>query len=181
MWSISGSVLIRNPKNISKIKPGVVKILAFDLDGTIIDSRMVIYGAKNSWKLRFPFTGLVMKIFMEGWSIVIFSNQKNLLRSSVRTAMFKSRIENVLRTLDVDIFVFAATADDNYRKPNVGMLQEYLKFNDIESYGGWYVGDACGASCETQGYRWSDCDSKFAANTKLKYKHPEEVLAVKTE
>ena len=170
MWSSKDSVLIYTPDT----KP-TNKLLGFDLDCTLINSKPGDV-SPTSWSLRFPHAGTVIRIFMEyGWTPVIFSNQKNL--SGKRAELFKKRIENILKALGVQMRVYIATRDDKYRKPNTGMISLYT----TQKYAGWYVGDACGPECEITSYRWANSDRKFAENAGLEYKHPEDVLYVKTE
>lgn len=187
MWSSKDSVLIYTPQN----QKFTDKLLGFDLDCTLINSKPGDVSPTN-WSLRFPHAGTVISIFMEyGWTPVIFSNQKNL--SGKRAELFKKRIENVLRGIGVEMHVYIATKDDKYRKPNTGMISLY--YDQYKSFinttptmhiayptiRGWFVGDACGPECEILSYRWANSDREFAKNAGLEYKHPEDVLYVKTE
>lgn len=55
----------------------------------------------------------------------------------------------VLKELDIPISVYAATEDDEYRKPRIGMWRELIDDNDFDVAGvdtadSIFVGDAAG-------------------------------------
>lgn len=75
---------------------------------------------------------------------------KTVKSDQKRLADFKGKVSAVLAQLDLPLSVYAATARDQYRKPRVGMWQELLEDNDLESedsvdlQNSFFVGDAGG-------------------------------------
>jgi bifunctional polynucleotide phosphatase/kinase len=62
---------------------------------------------------------------------------------------FKERVTGVMRQIDIPISVYAATADDENRKPRTGMWKEFVEDYDLDVFGidlcaSFYVGDAAG-------------------------------------
>lgn len=132
------------------IRPGTVwptgsPVAAFDLDHTLVRPKSKRKFAKDSddWTfMEINGAGVLksMKILCAlGYQIVIFSNQKNAVDPELR-------INNILGALaeeGVRAVAYAATADDKYRKPRLGMLEEFQK--DYPNSGPlWYCGDAAG-------------------------------------
>ena len=62
-----------------------------------------------------------------------------------------------------------STADDKYRKPNIGMWETLSKMIDIKS--AFYIGDAAGRKGD-----FSDSDLKFAENIEIQFYVPEEIF-----
>jgi len=138
------------------------KIAAFDLDDTLITA---IPGSKwaksaNGWKWWDVSVPTKLKqAHNEGYLIVIISNQGNislvdnpkvLRKDTISLDNFKAELTTVLRQLDLPISVYAATAQDKYRKPRIGMWQEMLDDFHLSGEGAldlhksFYVGDAAG-------------------------------------
>lgn len=69
-----------------------------------------------------------------------------------RLSVFKGKVVAVLNQLDLPINLYAATGQDNYRKPRTGMWEEMLKDYDlleagsVDTAASFYVGDAGGRS-----------------------------------
>lgn len=62
---------------------------------------------------------------------------------------FKEKVAAVMRQLDIPMSVYAATEDDESRKPRVGMWREFLDDYDldvrgVDLAGSVFVGDAAG-------------------------------------
>jgi bifunctional polynucleotide phosphatase/kinase len=62
---------------------------------------------------------------------------------------FKERVTGAMRQIDIPISVYAATADDENRKPRTGMWKEFVEDYDLDVFGvdlsaSFYVGDAAG-------------------------------------
>jgi len=152
------------------------KVAMFDLDGTIITSP---YGKGQPKKDRHTsFTwwhsGVIKKleeVHNSGYSIVLISNQK----LSKELELWKQKIRLVAASLSgVPFRIFAASADDEYRKPMLGMLRalkdmyasENVEIDMVESY---FVGDAAGRPNDHSG-----TDRKWAVNAGLRFYTPEE-------
>lgn len=99
------------------------------------------------------------KLHNDGHLVIIISNQgnislkdnaKSLQKDTTSLVNFKAQLTAILRQLDFPISVYAATAQDRYRKPRIGMWQELLEDHDLEAEGAvdlegsFYVGDAAG-------------------------------------
>lgn len=91
---------------------------------------------------------------------MIISNQKAIsLRQEIKAgkteskslSMFKQKLASVMKSLDIPLCIYAATAQDEFRKPRIGMWKEALddydldvKSNMVDLGGSVFVGDAAG-------------------------------------
>jgi bifunctional polynucleotide phosphatase/kinase len=162
-------------KDVTKKAPaaGPRKIAAFDLDDTIIKPA----GAKwarnaSSWKWWDPCVpGKLRELHRDGYLVVIVSNQAIIsLKEKDTTSLrnFKLCLGSMLPQLDIPISVYAATGQDNYRKPRIGMWLEILEDHDLDApdavdyEGSIFVGDASGrAKTDTRPKDHSSAD-RFA-------------------
>lgn len=92
------------------------------------------------------------------YQVVILSNQKKIsLQKDVKggrsesksLSNFKERVAAILSQLDIPMGVYAATLDDENRKPRMGMWHEFLDDYDLDVSGvdlpgSIFVGDAAG-------------------------------------
>lgn len=152
------------------------KVAMFDLDGTIIASA---YGKGQPKKSRHAsFTwwhkSVVKKleeVHNSGSSIVVISNQK----LSKDLEEWKKKIHLIAASLpNVPFRIFAASADDEYRKPMLGMLHAlrdiYVSENvEMDMTEAYFVGDAAGRPGDHSG-----TDRKWAVNAGVKFYTPEE-------
>lgn len=91
--------------------------------------------------------------------MIIISNQKKVaLQSTLKNgksdskslSIFKEKVSNIMRQLDIPLSVFAATQYDEFRKPRPGMWKEILDEYDLDVDGrldlpgSLFVGDAAG-------------------------------------
>lgn len=88
--------------------------------------------------------------------IVLFTNQAGIpdpTKESPRLTTFKTKVAAIFAILDIpEIHVYAATANDKYRKPRPGMWEECLDDLNLDAYDGkeldlagcYLVGDAAG-------------------------------------
>lgn len=144
---------IDNMKHVPAVIP--CKIAAFDLDDTIIEPS----GAKwargaTSWRWWAPSVpGKMRELHRHGFIIVILSNQAVIsLKEKDATSLrnFKQCLASLLPQLGIPISVYAATGQDKYRKPRIGMWHELLEDYDLETPGAvdleasFFVGDASG-------------------------------------
>ena len=134
----------------------------FDLDDTLVTSAAGSKWTKsatgwNWWHASVPTR--LKHLHRDGYMVAIISNQggislkddsKTLQRDRASLANFKNQLTAILRQLDLPISVYAATAQDNYRKPRIGMWREMLEDYDLDAEGAvdmtgsFYVGDAAG-------------------------------------
>lgn len=89
---------------------------------------------------------------------MVISNQKQIsIQKSLKKGAgeskslsnFKERVAAVLNNLDVPMSVYAATENDEFRKPRMGMWREFLDDYDLDVSGvdlgsSFFVGDAAG-------------------------------------
>ena len=139
-----------------------VKVAAFDLDDTLITSAVgnTWIRSANSWKwFDSSVPGKLRALHAEGYLVVILSNQstislkdnkKSLQKDMASLANFKSQISAILNQLDLPTSVYAAAGQDKYRKPRIGMWDEFLADHDLSAEGAvdmaksFYIGDAAG-------------------------------------
>lgn len=170
------------------------KFAVFDLDGTIIKTASGKTFAREPTDWRFWDTmvpGQLQKLHDEGFQIAFLSNQGglNLDTGKVKTTMkidkkkvsdFKEKVNVVLNRLDLPITLYAATQQDHYRKPRIGMWRVLLENYDInqdrvnmkESF---FVGDAAGRlSSDEHKADFGSSDRDLAANVGIKFETPEQ-------
>lgn len=90
------------------------------------------------------------------YHVTIISNQKAISLKkdkkgddSKSLTNFKERVSAVMKELDFPLSVYAATEDDEYRKPRIGMWREFFDDYDLDVSGidtpaSIFVGDAAG-------------------------------------
>ncbi|KAH0614727.1 uncharacterized protein H6S33_000363 [Morchella sextelata] len=164
---------------------GKVKIAGFDLDSTLISTLSGNKFAKDAtdWKWWDPSVPTRLKSLQaEGYQLVIFTNQNGIpdpAKESVRLTTFKTKLAAIFKTLDIPgMLVYAATANDQFRKPRPGMWEELLDDLDcdgavperaVELKKSYLVGDAAGREGD-----FSDTDRNWAINLKIGFHTPEE-------
>ncbi|KAF7116381.1 hypothetical protein CNMCM5793_004625 [Aspergillus hiratsukae] len=171
-WRVVNSVVIGKYTTDSGEQPArreKAKVAAFDLDSTL-----VVTASGNS----FPRDSSDWR-----YHVVIMSNQKRISlqkelkggrADSKSLTNFKERVTGVMRGIDIPISVYAATEDDENRKPRTGMWREFVEDYDLDVFGvdlaaSFYVGDAAGRPRDH-----SAVDRGFALNVGIPFKTPEE-------
>ena len=121
-------------------------VAAFDLDGTLVRSiHGKLFKDENDWAFL-PNRIEVLKGFRDaGYTLAIFTNQKYKGLKVYSAIKRVTNIFNFLLDNDLNVNFFAATGDDIYRKPNIGMWNSFIQyvpnFNSISSF---YVRDTAG-------------------------------------
>ena len=136
--------------------------LFIDYDGTIIlqkNGKCPTLRKSGDWKYVFPNIPNVLKNF----NVVIITNQKNIKDNKKQG--FITQISEVFT--DIKPWIFVAAKDDNYRKPNTGIMDVFKKLTGFNGKS-FYVGDACGRKNDH-----STCDLHFAKNLGWEFKTPE--------
>lgn len=194
-WNTTGTHLISNvPANFKKDN-NPLKVAAFDLDGTLINTKSGNTFARGSDDWEFFNDKVIFKVkdlVKNDYTIVIFTNQGGVSigqPNSKSYLNFTNRVNNMINALSKEIegfdpFVYASPKRPSgkkirsspeelhlaMRKPQIGMwkqLKNTLKNVDMEN--SFYVGDAAGREKD-----FLDSDKKFAENIPLVFKTPEE-------
>lgn len=206
VWSIVKGTLVvgryASPINAARKMPRPVKIAAFDLDDTLIkpkkgENRFVRNTSSHMWwDAAVP--SRLKELHNDGYIIVILTNQstislkdnaKAVQKDTLSLKNFKDQMTNFLSQLDLPISVYAATGNDQYRKPRIGMWTELRDDYDLDSSdaldvtSSFYIGDAAGR--EQTDKRRKDhatSDRDLAANIGIPFRTPEEFfLGLETE
>jgi len=159
------------------------KIAAFDLDGTLIvpKSGNVHPKNKDDWKFAFDNVINVLQDYNNrGYCIIIITNQSGL-KDNAKLKDWKSKLDNIVKKIDIPIKVFCSIKDDVYRKPIMGFF-DIIKSNIDSVYKkSFYCGDAAGRTKEqnkngTKKKDHNDTDYKFAINCGLNFYTPEHMF-----
>ena len=168
------------------------KIAAFDFDDTLISPTAGKWNRNATswrwWDSCVP--GRLRELYGQGYIVAILSNQSNislkddpkkLQKDTLSLQNFKNQATSVMRQLDFPISLYAATAQDIYRKPRTGMWREMLEDYDIESPGAidlassFFVGDAAGRDKTDSRHKDHACsDRDLAMNIGITFHTPEE-------
>ncbi|OBZ83620.1 Bifunctional polynucleotide phosphatase/kinase [Choanephora cucurbitarum] len=127
------------------------KIAAFDLDGTLINTKNGNVFAKDQHDWRWWDPTVVQeleRLHKDGYRIVIFSNQ-NGLQSDKTKETFKLKVSDILNGLSIPVTLMAALKKDMYRKPMTGMWDYLTQDQSIDQQQSFYVGDAAGIAFYT--------------------------------
>ena len=158
---------------VSNLNPdNLTKAACFDLDWTLVrpnsskfpktyDDSVIMSGRIN----------ILNKYIEFGYTIIIFTNQKITKKENLQFKL--DRINDILNKFGEDKIypiVYMSIADDKYRKPNIGMWEEFRKYYKKITTA-FYCGDAAGRSSD-----FSDSDLKFAENIGVKFYTPEELF-----
>ncbi|SPO27344.1 related to bifunctional polynucleotide phosphatase/kinase [Ustilago trichophora] len=165
------------------------KVAFFDLDGTIVRPKggKTFPSKTDEYDFDFLFPtppagtlSVINRIRQQhlehGFAIVVITNQKQTAYSAKSgLSTWKKKMAHIAAALDVPLRVFASLADDTYRKPRLGMWEEFVgKWNggiEVDSGESFFVGDAAGR----KKYRdHQDTDLKWALNAGLGFYTPEE-------
>uniref|UniRef100_A0A673BDV0 Polynucleotide kinase 3'-phosphatase n=1 Tax=Sphaeramia orbicularis TaxID=375764 RepID=A0A673BDV0_9TELE len=148
----------RNEKEIGNLMlytaagvKGSDKIAGFDIDGCIITTKSgkVFPTAPDDWKILYPeIQPRLASLLKNGYKVVFFTNQMGIAKGKLRPEVFKSKVEDILTTLQLPVQVFVASGPGIYRKPVMGMWNHLCeKANDdvpVDKTKSLYVGDAAG-------------------------------------
>ncbi|XP_041657837.1 bifunctional polynucleotide phosphatase/kinase [Cheilinus undulatus] len=164
---------------------GSDKIAGFDIDGCIITTKSgkVFPTAPDDWRILYPeIQPKLSSLLKKGYKVVFFTNQMGIAKGKLRPEVFKSKVEDILATLQLPVQVFVATGPGIYRKPVMGMWNHLCeKANDgvtVDKAESFYVGDAAGRPENwAPGKKKKDfscSDRLFALNIGLQFLTPEE-------
>ena len=145
-----------------------LKVAGFDLDWTLVrplKSKYPISKNNSMWQFLPNRLLMLQNLQQQGYVIAIFTNQKytgQLLQSSL------SRLQDIMNSLKqngINAWMAAATEDNYYRKPNIGMWSLFRYTFNQSSVIGFYCGDAAGRQQD-----FSDSDKQFLVNINNIYK-----------
>lgn len=145
------------------------KIAAFDLDHTLVKPKngRQIPTSVDDWEYTYPNVLSDLELLrVQGWKIVIFTNQKKKKNSIT----FEDLLKKLSVILPFTADVFMSYSEDYFRKPMKGMWDEFISLNGCTELT-FYVGDAAGRPSDH-----SDADRRFAHNIGIPYYLPEEIF-----
>uniref|UniRef100_A0A674CHL3 Polynucleotide kinase 3'-phosphatase n=1 Tax=Salmo trutta TaxID=8032 RepID=A0A674CHL3_SALTR len=163
----------------------LVQIAGFDIDGCIIttNSGKVFPTSPDDWRVLFPeIQPKLASLLKKGYKVVFFTNQMGISRGKLKPEDFKSKVENILKTLQLPVQVFVASGPGIYRKPVMGMWEHLCEKENggvaVDKSQSLYVGDAAGRPVNwAPGKKKKDfscSDRLFALNLGLQFHTPEE-------
>ena len=148
------------------------------MDDTLITRKS---GAKwpvnaDDWILLFDKVApTVKKLAEDGFKIVIFTNQAGIQKGHTKAEDIKKKVANIAKAIGVEMQVFIASHEDEFRKPGTAMWALLTdKFNGkvkVDLKDSFYCGDAAGRK-DGKHKDFSDSDYKFALNVGLPFKTP---------
>ncbi|KAH8803991.1 polynucleotide kinase 3 phosphatase-domain-containing protein [Hyaloscypha sp. PMI_1271] len=186
-WTIQGGSLLTGAftpldKAERQCESGsAVQIAAFDLDGTLINTRSGKLHAENpdDWEWWDPIVpSKIQETYDQGFMIKIITNQGRLTDSDGNEVpdirLFQQKVEQILDMLDVPLTIYAACANDNWRKPRTDiwklLVQEsQQKGQEINENNSYLVGDAAGRASDH-----TDADLHYSMNIGIRFHTPEE-------
>lgn len=151
------------------------KIAAFDLDGTLIttQSKRRFPKDKDDWKLLNEKVALKLRhLDTEGYTIVVFTNQKNL-EKRMSAADFKEKCCNIQEAIGVPMLFYVSLEDGYMRKPFPGMFEVHKNQHPVILYESFYVGDAW-----SKKHCFSNSDVCFAQNCHITFYKTRDFFAV---
>lgn len=175
-----GELYIYTSKGVKSSK----KIAGFDMDGTLIKTKSGKAHPVdiNDWEIALPVVSQKLKEqLLDGFRIVIFSNQAPIGKGRVKIEDFKKKFESIVLKLNIPVQAYFATGKGFYRKPATGMWK-YLneQKNDgleIDMDQSFYCGDAAGRVAGWAPGKKKDhsmADKLMAENLSLKFYTPEQ-------
>lgn len=172
MWKTYSSCIYKT--SVLPASQEDVKIAGFDLDSTLIlSARGEKYAVDvNDWVFVYPeIPQQLQGLYEGGYLIAIFSNRTGSFEMHRKV---QQRMNLILEQLKIPVWVFLATKDDKFRKPDTGMFKLLLHEAGVKSVSGdsFYCGDAAGEESKDRWNRWSDVDKKFAEGNNLKFLEP---------
>jgi len=118
----------------------------------------------------------------EGFELVVITNQGRLTTTDGAQApeaqAFQAKIHAIFETLNLPVAIYAACANDNWRKPRIRAWEHFtdsLGLNrQVDKAASYIVGDAAGRPSDH-----SDDDRHFAMNLEIGFYTPEEYFLKK--
>jgi bifunctional polynucleotide phosphatase/kinase len=156
------------------------KIAMLDLDGTLVTSANAKRYTDNdptNWVYLGPISEQLQRLWTDGWTVAIMTNQSRFNNN------IEARIENIRQDLENrntwSPFVFIATANDIFRKPQTGMLSlliGLLRTDSSHITSIFMCGDGVGLTDPYPPYRWTGADSDLAVSLGITFIRPLELF-----
>ncbi|XP_076138486.1 bifunctional polynucleotide phosphatase/kinase [Alosa pseudoharengus] len=164
---------------------GSSKIAGFDIDGCIITTKSgkVFPTGPDDWRILYSeIKPKLASLLGSDYKVVFFTNQMGIAKGKLKEEVFKSKVEDILQTLQLPVQVFVAAGPGTFRKPVTGMWKHLCEeANDgipVDKSLSFYVGDAAGRPVNwAPGKKKKDfscSDRLFALNLGLRFETPEE-------
>ncbi len=153
------------------------KIAAFDLDGTLINTKSgrTFPIDVNDWKLFNINVKPVLKQLVEkNYSIIIITNQLGVSKNKITVDELQQKIDTISKEINIDMMAILATNDNKYRKPRIGSwehIESLMSFNEWLPNESFYCGDAAGRPGD-----FNNTDYKFALNCGIKFITPDDLF-----
>ena len=156
-------------------------VASFDLDHTIIkpSGGKRFSDSDDDWEF---FDNTVIdklnRYYLDGYNIVIVSNQGGIPKGKTILGVWKNKIENMAEGLKIPFIILASMHNDLYRKPRTALWDKFIKCNPKHSF---YCGDAGGLPKRKIKRTvikkdFSDSDLKFACNLGIPFMHRDEFI-----
>lgn len=156
---------------------------AFDLDGTLIDTKSgkVFAEGPTDWRWWHPKVPEKLRaLSAEGRRLVVVSNQSGIGKGTGDKSKHRQKLDAIQKELGLPLLVLVATGDDEFRKPRAGAWAWLasaagggLAPDAAQSF---FVGDAAGRG-ELKKPKtkkdFSDSDLKFALNVGVEFWTPD--------
>jgi bifunctional polynucleotide phosphatase/kinase len=140
------------------------KCCIFDLDGTIIQSRLSI--VKKSWKYLFPYTKeFIQTQARNGYDIFILSNQTTITTDTLMI------VESILHDIGISLTCFIAKSGGPFAKPLTTVWDQFVNNSGHRyvAHESFMFGDSNG---DLQWRHANKGDLYFAINTGLQFHDP---------
>ncbi|KAG7395720.1 hypothetical protein PHYBOEH_003325 [Phytophthora boehmeriae] len=171
----------------TKTRDAKAKIASFDLDGTIIVTKSGKRFAKDKddWKWFHPTLARdkLVQLTKEGYTLVIFSNQNGIAKGNVSATEVQTKVEAIVKSLNLPMLVYLGTESDMMRKPRLGAWQEMTTLlsaegeEAIDMQESFYCGDAAGRpKIAGRTKDFAATDYKFALNIGIRFYTPEDLF-----
>lgn len=148
------------------------KILFFDLDGTLINTKSgkIFPVNKDDWYLRKEIF-MAITLYQPDY-IFIVTNQGGIEKGFVNKSEFMDKLDTICEELKLACskafigaeFCVSNDKSDPMRKPNPGMVEKIIKEHQLRKKDCLMVGDASGLEGQ-----FSDSDKKCAENAGISY------------
>lgn len=197
-WTLVGTHLIYKwPKRELSLNAKPIKVAAFDLDGTLVQTKLQnvkFARGPSDWKWLNDFVAPTLeRLHQQDYFLVIFTNQGGVSPGpqSKLYANLMERLDQICSELEVPISIFALpkrparkqgqvpsseSMHAKMRKPQVGMwdaLVQILRKDGhlIDKDASYFVGDAAGRKGD-----FLDSDKQFAVSVGIQFLTPEEIF-----